>query len=178
MQRDVGWGTVLDVTYAGFQMRNGEMSSSLNTVPDTARYVDVNPQNANPQNPTTAKPNEFLRPYFGYQNITMREHFGRATYNSVQVQLNRRYINGLQFAVAYTYGKTKGDGTGNTDPPRTTRSGRGTVELRSHLHDTGAGARRQLHVGRAKRQQDVGPRDHARATRRLAALGRQRVGQR
>ena len=178
VQRDVGWGTVLDVTYAGFQMRNGEMSSSINTVPDTARYVDVNPQNANPQNPTTAKPNEFLRPYFGYQNITMREHFGRATYNSVQVQLNRRYINGLQFAVAYTYGKTKGDGTGEATLPRTTRSGRGRVELRSHLLDAGAGARRQLHVGRAKRQQDVGPRDHARAPRRLAALGRQRLGQR
>ncbi len=116
VQREVGWGTVLDVTYAGFEMRNGEMASSINTVPDTARYVDVHPENANPQNPTTAKPNEFLRPYFGYQNITIREHFGRATYNSLQVQLNRRYINGLQFAVAYTYGKTKGDGTGG-DPP-------------------------------------------------------------
>ena len=116
VQRDIGWGTVLDVTYAGFQMRNGEMSTSINTVPDQARYLDINPQNANPQNPTTAKSNEFLRPYLGYQNITIREHFGEATYNSLQVQLNRRYINGLQFAVAYTYGKTDGDGTGG-DPP-------------------------------------------------------------
>ncbi len=116
IQRDIGWGTVIDVTYAGFQMRNGEMATSINTVPDQARFVDINPQNANPQNPTTAKPNEFLRPYLGYQNITIREHFGEATYNSVQVQANRRYINGLQFAVAYTYGKTEGDGTGG-DPP-------------------------------------------------------------
>ena len=108
IQRDIGWGTVIDVTYAGFQMRNGEMATSINTVPDQARFVDVNPQNANPQNPTTAKPNEFLRPYLGYQNITIREHFGEASYNSVQVQANRRYINGLQFAVAYTYGKTDG----------------------------------------------------------------------
>jgi Carboxypeptidase regulatory-like domain/TonB-dependent Receptor Plug Domain len=116
VQRDIGWGTVLDVTYAGFQMLNGEMATSINTVPDQARYLDINPQNANPQNPTTAKSNEFLRPYLGYQNITIREHFGEATYNSLQVQLNRRYINGLQFAVAYTYGKTDGDGTGG-DPP-------------------------------------------------------------
>ena len=116
IQRDIGWGTVIDVTYAGFQMRNGEMSTSINTVPDQARFVDINPQNANPQNPTTAKPNEFLRPYLGYQNITLRQHFGEASYNSVQVQANRRYINGLQFAVAYTYGKTEGDGTGG-DPP-------------------------------------------------------------
>ena len=86
IQRDIGWGTVIDVTYAGFQMRNGEMATSINTVPDQARFVDINPQNANPQNPTTAKPNEFLRPYLGYQNITIREHFGEASYNSVQVQ--------------------------------------------------------------------------------------------
>ena len=50
-----GWGTVLDVTYAGFQMRNAEMATSINSVPDGARFVDVNPQNANPQNPTTAE---------------------------------------------------------------------------------------------------------------------------
>ena len=90
------------MTYAGFQMRHGEMEGNINPVPDGARFVDVNPQNADPRNPTTAKPAEFLRPYFGYQNITFRSHFGTASYNSMQVQLNRRYINGLQFAVAYT----------------------------------------------------------------------------
>jgi hypothetical protein len=102
---------VIDVTYAGFQMRDAEMNVNYNTVPDGARYLDQNPQNANPQNPTTAKPAEFLRPYLGYQQITMREHFGTASYNALQVQLNRRYINGLQFAVAYTFGKTVSDGT-------------------------------------------------------------------
>ena len=111
VQREIGWGTVLDVTYAGFQMRHGEMEGNINPVPDGARFVDVNPQNADPRNPTTAKPAEFLRPYFGYQNITFRSHFGTASYNSMQVQLNRRYINGLQFAVAYTLGKTVSDGT-------------------------------------------------------------------
>ncbi len=116
IQREIGWGTVLDVTYAGFQMRNAEMASSINAVPDGARFVDIHPENANPQNPATAKPNEFLRPYLGYQNITIREHFGTGTYNSLQVQANRRYINGLQFAVAYTYGKTTTDGTSG-DPP-------------------------------------------------------------
>ena len=116
ISREIGWGTVLDVTYAGFQMRNAEIASSINAVPDGARFVDVHPENANPQNPTTAKPNEFLRPYLGYQNITIRQHTGTGSYNSVQVQLNRRYINGLQFAVAYTYGKTITDGTSG-DPP-------------------------------------------------------------
>ncbi|MGB2714552.1 MAG: carboxypeptidase regulatory-like domain-containing protein [Vicinamibacterales bacterium] len=111
IQRELGWGTVLDVTYAGFQMRHGEMETNINPVPDGARFLDVNPQNANPQNPTSAKPAEFLRPYLGYQAINIRSHFGEAHNNSLQVQLNRRYIRGLQFAVAYTLSKTISDGT-------------------------------------------------------------------
>jgi hypothetical protein len=116
IQRELGWGTVIDVTYAGFQMRNGEMSTNINPVPDGARFLDVNPQNRNPQTANSAKGNEFLRPYSGYQNITIRSHFGSAHYNSLQVQLNRRYIKGLQFAVAYTLAKTISFGP-NTDPP-------------------------------------------------------------
>jgi carboxypeptidase family protein len=111
VQREMGWGTVLDVTYAGFQMQHAEMSGNINPVADGARYVDLHPENADPRNPTTAKPAEFLRPYLGYQEITVRNHFGTATNNSLQVQLNRRYINGLQFAVAYTLAKTTSNGT-------------------------------------------------------------------
>ena len=110
VQRELGWGTVVDVTYAGFQMRNAEMNVSINSVPDGARFVDVNPQNRNPQN-NAAKPDEFLRPYLGYQDITIRSHFGTGSYNSMQVQLNRRYIRGLQLGVAYTLAKTVSDGT-------------------------------------------------------------------
>ena len=111
VQREIGWGTVLDVTYAGFQMRHAEMEGNINPVPDGARFLDLHPENANPQNPTSAKPSEFLRPYLGYQAITMREHFGRGYNNSLQVQLNRRYIRGLQFALAYTLAKTVTNGT-------------------------------------------------------------------
>jgi hypothetical protein len=120
VQRELGWGTVLDVTYAGFQMRNAEIAKSINSVPDGARFLDIHPENANPQNPTAAKPAEFLRPYVGYQDITIREHYGTGHNNSLQVQLNRRYIHGLQFAVAYTLAKTITDGTANGLPSQNT----------------------------------------------------------
>ncbi len=120
VQRELGWGTVLDVTYAGFQMRNAEIAKSINSVPDGARFLNVHPENANPQNPTAAKPSEFLRPYVGYQDITIREHYGTGHNNSLQVQLNRRYIRGLQFAVAYTLAKTITDGTANGLPSQNT----------------------------------------------------------
>jgi hypothetical protein len=110
-QREIGFGTVVDVTYAGSRMRDGEMESNINPVPDGARFLDVNPQNADPRTPTAAKPAEFLRPYVGYQAINMRSHFGTSQYNSLQIQLNRRYTRGLQFAVAYTLAKTISDGT-------------------------------------------------------------------
>jgi hypothetical protein len=97
-------------------MRHGEMASSINTVPDGARFLDVHPENRNPQNPNSAKPSEFLRPYRGYQDITIRSHFGTAHYNALQVQVNRRYIKGLQFAVAYTLAKTISLGP-NSEPP-------------------------------------------------------------
>jgi hypothetical protein len=116
IQRELGWGTVVDISYAGFQMRNAEMATSINSVPDGARFLDINPQNANPQNPTAAKPSEFLRPYYGYQDITIREHFGTGSYNALQVQVNRRYIRGLQFAIAYTLAKTITDGTSGEPP--------------------------------------------------------------
>jgi hypothetical protein len=82
VQRELGWGTVLDVTYAGFQMRNAEIAKSINSVPDGARFLNIHPENANPQNPTSAKPSEFLRPYVGFQDITIREHYGTGHNNS------------------------------------------------------------------------------------------------
>jgi hypothetical protein len=108
VQRDIGWGTVLDVTYVGSRDHNLELVQNINVVPDGARFLDQNPQNRDPRNPNVAKPAEFLRPYRGYQNINIRSHFGEADYNALQVQVNRRYIDGLQFAVAYTFGKANG----------------------------------------------------------------------
>ena len=187
VQREIGWGTVLDVTYAGFQMRNGEMSTNINDVPDGARFLDVHPENRNPQNPTTAKPAEFLRPYSGYQDITIRSHFGNAHYNSLQVQLNRRYIKGLQFAVAYTLAKTVSLGP-NGDPPTYIPNRPGTRGTSRRRVDAAAQPGRQLHLGRAERQPDVEQRAHARrcstagscrATRRSsAATGRARARRR
>ena len=41
VQRELGWGTVIDVTYAGWQMRHGEMSTNINSVPDGVRFLDA-----------------------------------------------------------------------------------------------------------------------------------------
>ncbi len=104
LRRELGWGTSLDATYAGSVGRNMEMYYDLNAVQDGVRYVDLNPPAHDPGNtsPTAVLPPEFLRPYSGYQSIRVRGNSATSDYHSLQVQVNRRYIHGVQFGGAYT----------------------------------------------------------------------------
>jgi hypothetical protein len=108
VQQELGWGTVIDVTYVGTLGRHLEQVVNINQVPDGARFLDLHPENRDPRRTNAALPAEFLRPYRGYQDINIRSHFGTSNYNALQVQLNRRYIKGLQFSVAYTLSRALG----------------------------------------------------------------------
>jgi hypothetical protein len=104
VQRELGWGTVLDVTYAGSRTRNIELTYQINDLPYGTNFIDVHPENIDPRT-NGVLPANFLRPYRGYAGIGIRQNSGETDYNSMQVQLNRRYIRGLQFALAYTLAK-------------------------------------------------------------------------
>jgi hypothetical protein len=113
VQREVGWGTVIDLSYVGSINRNLEMQENINPIPDGAKFVDLHPENIDPRN-GRALPDDFLRPYRGFQGINIRSNWGTANYNSLQIQVNRRYIKGLQFGAAYTYARAFG--VGDDDP--------------------------------------------------------------
>jgi hypothetical protein len=104
VQREIGWGTVLDVTYAGSRTRNIEVTYQISDLPYGSNFIDVNPQNVDPRTGGVL-PANFLRPYRGYGTIGIRQNTGETDYNSMQLQLNRRYIKGFQFALAYTLAK-------------------------------------------------------------------------
>src|SRR5215813_8336651 len=114
VRREIGWGTAVDATYSGYSSHEMEMYYDMNGVPDGARFTDLYPQNRDPTAPATASPTaaalpaEFLRPYRGYQNIRTRGNFADADYQSLQVQLNRRYTRGLQFGAAYALQRSRG----------------------------------------------------------------------
>jgi hypothetical protein len=114
VRRDIGWGTAVDVTYSGYNSYHMEMYYDLNGVPDGARFTDLHPENRDPTAPATATPTaaalpaEFLRPYRGYQNIRVRGNFADGDYQSLQIQLNRRYIRGVQFGAAYALQRARG----------------------------------------------------------------------
>jgi carboxypeptidase family protein/TonB-dependent receptor-like protein len=121
VQKDVGFGTVVDVAYVGSVSRHLQQQRNINQIPYRARHVDVNPQNANPTVANTALPDDFLRPFPGYGSITYYDNAGLSNYNALQVAVNRRFTRGLQFGVAYTYSKAMDYTDGDRDGVATYR---------------------------------------------------------
>ena len=48
IQQDIGYGTILEVSYVGSLARHLGERRNINAVPDGARFVELNPQNRNP----------------------------------------------------------------------------------------------------------------------------------
>ena len=105
VQRDIGRGTVVDVSYVGNVGRHLQVSKNLNAVPYGARYL---PQNADPSNPATPLPDNFFRPFPGWGTISYNDFSSTSNYNSLQVTVNRRFARGLSLSLAYTYSKAMG----------------------------------------------------------------------
>lgn len=102
-QRDIGFKTVLDVSYVGtlgrhlFQMRN------LNTLPMGARF---DPAYADPTKPGSPLPDSYIVPYRGYTSLNIEEYASSSNYHSLQVQANRRFAHGFQFGANWTWAKS------------------------------------------------------------------------
>jgi hypothetical protein len=103
IQHDIGFNTILDVSYVGSQSRHLQQQRNLNVIPYGARFAAAN---ANPVVAGSPLPDDFLRPIPGYGGITYFEYAGNSNYNALQVAANRRFIKGLQFGLAYTYSRT------------------------------------------------------------------------
>jgi hypothetical protein len=111
VQRDIGWGTVVDIAYVGSQGRNLLQTRNLNIVPYGAHFLAAN------QDPTrsgVALADNFYRPFPGYANVWLFENSGKSDYNALQVQTHRRFTKGLQFALAYTLSRSR-DYTSNNE---------------------------------------------------------------
>jgi len=102
VQQDIGFETVMEVSYVGSFARHLGQRININGVPDGARL------GANNIDPVTGQRigNDFLRPYRGYADINMVVWAGTSNYNSLQMQITRRYTQGFQYGVAYTYSKS------------------------------------------------------------------------
>jgi len=116
IQQDIGFDTVLEVSYVGSLSRWLGERRNINGVTDGARFVNCptlptgitcHPENRDPFTASGALNNDFLRPYPGYGDINVVSWGGTSNYHSLQIQANRRYTASFQYGVAYTFGRSK-----------------------------------------------------------------------
>jgi Carboxypeptidase regulatory-like domain/TonB-dependent Receptor Plug Domain len=128
MQRNLGAGTVLDVSFVGSQSRHLARRTNLNAPAygstfrpgsqDPTKYAGGVIPSTEAGLPSiysgaglsfsgaTALPVDYLRPYQGYSDITYYNFDANSTYKSLQVEFRRRFTRGLTFSVAYTLSRT------------------------------------------------------------------------
>jgi hypothetical protein len=113
VQQQIGTWAV-DASYVGGLSRHLMAQRNINPIPMYARFVDRNPQNADPTNRSVPLPDNFLRPYLGWADINLRSNGYTSNYNSFQFSANKRYSRGLQVGIAYTFSKALGVADGDT----------------------------------------------------------------
>ena len=101
LQQDIGFGTVVGVSYVGALSRHLVQRRNLNSVPFGTTFL---PSSKEPSNPSTTLASEFLRPYLGYGDIEYYQYSGNANYHSLQVKANR-FSRGLNYGLAWTWSK-------------------------------------------------------------------------
>ena len=112
VQRDIGFGAVLDVAYVGTFVRHAMATVESNPVPLGA-YADP----ANIFNNTEINPNLLRTKYPGMGSILFYYNgLSTVNYHGLQTQLQRRMSHGLQFGLSFAWSKSMGTcGTANTN---------------------------------------------------------------
>lgn len=112
IQRDVGFNTVIDISYVGSAGRHLLYAKDINAIP---MYAHFDPANRDLTTTSSPLPDNFLRPYLGLGSINVRSFGGNSNYNSLQVVATRRMSKGIQFGISYTFSKSLGIGEGDFD---------------------------------------------------------------
>ncbi len=94
VQRELNSSTTVDVNYVGSGSRRLNVGGYYNTA--------LTP---GPGDPQARAPFPYIAPTFYDRSI------GNGSYNALQVEVNKRYSNGLAYQVAYTYAKSIDEGS-------------------------------------------------------------------
>ena len=104
-EKEIGWNTTVEIGYVGRRGLFGQRERNLNQLAVGTRFL---PQNAGINV-------DVLRPYKGFAVIRSTGNEANSLYNGLQLNVNRRFSNGLAFGGAYTYSKTFDSGSGQRD---------------------------------------------------------------
>src|SRR5262249_37971653 len=111
VQRNVGWGAIVDAAYVATLGRHLLDRKNLSSIP-LARTLQ--PTALDPSNPGNPLPSQYLRPYLGYGDIQSYNYDSNPSYPSLQVTANRRFKRGLQGGLAWTWSKAMDYGDSDT----------------------------------------------------------------
>lgn len=103
IQRNIGYATVLDVSYVGNLGRDLPLQVNINPVPLGADFLASNISSVTGSPLTQSGSTVERLAYRGYQNINQLQFVGYNNYNGLQMTANHRMTRGLQFGVAYTW---------------------------------------------------------------------------
>jgi hypothetical protein len=102
-QRDIGWGTTVEVGYVGRRGIHNQRKRNINQLqPGTVQ--------ANPGVNVNA-----LRPYLGLGILGLAENSGLSMYHGLQISVERRFSRGLHFGAAYTHSRSQDNTSSLTD---------------------------------------------------------------
>jgi hypothetical protein len=99
---------IADISYVGSTGSDLLRTYQLNAVPLGAKFLPQNQDRTlNPSSTpgATSLPDDFLRPYKGYNNAQARAYDGIQNYHAFQASLTRRFDNGVMFSAFYVYSK-------------------------------------------------------------------------
>ncbi|MEO7145502.1 MAG: hypothetical protein ABI165_18550, partial [Bryobacteraceae bacterium] len=117
IQQDIGFGTILDVAYAGNEQKHLLDTRNLNAVPYGVNFlpssIDPTVSGNKPYN------SNLLRAFSGYQDINYLEFAGIGNYNALQIQVTKRFSHNLTYNMSYSWSKALDltDGIGGTVNP-------------------------------------------------------------
>jgi len=107
-EREIPFGTTIEIAYVGRKnLRNTRTINNINQLQVGAIY---DPANLLPGGKTLANLDS-LRPYQGYGLLKEAVNNLNSAYNSLQLQVTRRFSKGLSFGLAYTYAQSRDNST-------------------------------------------------------------------
>jgi hypothetical protein len=111
IQRELGKNIVVDAAYVAMRSKYLARGTNINQIPFMRRF---DPAYKDPTVPATATnpgalPDVFLRPTLGYSDILRIETTGWQTYDSLQLQVTRRFTGRFEMAGSYTWARGSED---------------------------------------------------------------------
>ena len=102
-QRDIGWGTTVEIGYVGRRGIHNQRKRNINQLqPGTIQANSGINANA-------------LRPFLGLGILGLAENSGLSRYDGMQISIERRFTSGFHFGLAYTYSRSMDNTSSLTD---------------------------------------------------------------